>query len=30
MRALSFVFIWLGVAVFAYGAWKRTRAAAVA
>jgi len=30
MRALSFVFIWLGVAVFAYGAWKRTRAMAVA
>ncbi|OYX69900.1 MAG: permease [Caulobacter sp. 32-67-35] len=28
MRALSFVFIWLGVAVFAYGAWKRTRAVA--
>ena len=25
MRALSFVFIWAGVAVFAYGAWKRTR-----
>ena len=25
MRALSFVFIWLGVAVFAYGAWKRAR-----
>ncbi len=25
MRALSFAFIWLGVAVFAYGAWKRTR-----
>jgi len=30
MRALSFVFIWLGVAVFAYGAWKRTRAVATA
>ena len=30
MRALSFVFIWLGVAVFAYGAWKRTRAVAIA
>lgn len=29
MRALSFLFIWLGVAVFAYGAWKRTRAAAL-
>ncbi|PHY13689.1 protein RarD [Caulobacter sp. B11] len=28
MRALSFVFIWLGVAVFAYGAWKRTRSVA--
>ena len=28
MRALSFVFIWLGVAVFAYGAWKRTRTVA--
>jgi len=27
LRALSFVFIWLGVAVFAYGAWKRLRAA---
>jgi chloramphenicol-sensitive protein RarD len=25
MRALSFVFIWLGGAMFAYGAWKRTR-----
>jgi len=25
LRALSFVFIWLGVAVFAYGAWKKTR-----
>jgi len=25
LRALSFAFIWLGVAVFAYGAWKRTR-----
>ncbi len=30
MRALSFVFIWLGVAVFAYGAWKRTRGVAPA
>lgn len=28
MRALSFMFIWLGVAVFAYGAWKRARAVA--
>ncbi len=27
MRALSFVFIWLGVGVFVYGAWKRSRAA---
>ena len=27
LRALSFVFIWLGVAAFAYGAWKRTRTA---
>ena len=25
LRALSFLFIWLGVAAFAYGAWKRTR-----
>jgi len=25
LRALSFLFIWAGVAVFAYGAWKRTR-----
>ncbi len=25
LRALSFVFIWLGVATFAYGAWKKTR-----
>lgn len=30
MRALSFTFIWAGVAVFAYGAWKRTRRVAVA
>jgi chloramphenicol-sensitive protein RarD len=30
MRALSFVFIWAGVAVFAYGAWKRTRVVAPA
>jgi len=28
MRALSFGFIWAGVAVFAYGAWKRTRVVA--
>ncbi|MDP3852999.1 EamA family transporter RarD [Phenylobacterium sp.] len=26
LRALSFVFIWGGAAVFAYGAWRRTRA----
>ena len=25
MRALSFGFIWLGVGVFAFGAWRRTR-----
>jgi len=25
LRALSFLFIWLGVATFAYGAWRRTR-----
>lgn len=25
LRALSFVFIWAGVAAFAYGAWKRSR-----
>ncbi|MBO9707242.1 MAG: EamA family transporter RarD [Caulobacter sp.] len=30
MRAISFVFIWLGVAAFAYGAWKRTRMMAAA
>lgn len=30
LRALSFVFIWLGVATFAYGAWKKTRALAAA
>lgn len=30
MRALSFVFIWAGVAVFAHGAWKRARALAPA
>lgn len=30
LRALSFVFIWLGVATFAYGAWKRTRVLAAA
>lgn len=28
MRALSFGFIWAGVAVFAYGVWTRTRRAA--
>lgn len=26
LRAASFAFIWLGVAVFAYGAWRKTRA----
>jgi len=30
LRALSFVFIWLGVATFAYGAWKRTKVLAPA
>ncbi|CAN5570434.1 EamA family transporter RarD [soil metagenome] len=30
LRALSFAFIWAGVAVFAYGAWKRTRGVAAA
>jgi chloramphenicol-sensitive protein RarD len=30
LRALSFVFIWLGVATFAYGAWKKTRVLAPA
>ena len=30
LRALSFVFIWLGVATFAYGAWKKTRVLAAA
>ena len=30
LRALSFGFIWAGVAVFAYGAWKRTRVIAAA
>ncbi len=30
LRALSFVFIWLGVATFAYGAWKKTRVLATA
>jgi len=30
LRALSFLFIWAGVAVFAYGAWKRTRTVAQA
>ena len=30
LRALSFVFIWLGVATFAYGAWKKTRTLAPA
>jgi len=26
LRAVSFVFIWLGVALFAFGAWRKTRA----
>jgi len=30
LRAVSFVFIWLGVAAFAYGAWKKTRVLAPA
>lgn len=30
LRALSFLFIWLGVATFAYGAWKKTRVLAAA
>lgn len=30
LRALSFAFIWLGVATFAYGAWKKTRVLAAA
>ncbi|PTS91610.1 MULTISPECIES: EamA family transporter RarD [unclassified Caulobacter] len=30
LRALSFLFIWAGVVVFAYGAWKRTRTVAQA
>ena len=30
LRALSFVFIWLGVATFAYGAWRKTRQLATA
>jgi len=30
LRALSFVFIWLGVATFAYGAWRKTKALAPA
>ncbi len=30
LRAASFVFIWAGVAVFAAGAWRRTRALSVA
>jgi chloramphenicol-sensitive protein RarD len=28
LRAVSFAFIWLGAAVFAYGAWRKSRAAA--
>lgn len=30
LRALSFAFIWAGVAVFAFGAWRRTRVLSVA
>lgn len=30
MRAVAFSFIWLGVAVFAFGAWRRTRRLAIA
>ena len=30
LRALSFVFIWMGVATFAYGAWRRARALPIA
>ena len=30
MRALSFAFIWAGVAVFAWGAWRMSRRAVVA
>ena len=26
LRAISFVFIWTGAAVFTYGAWRRSRA----
>ncbi|WP_309089242.1 EamA family transporter RarD [Phenylobacterium sp.] len=29
LRAVSFVFIWIGAAVFAYGAWRRSRAPAI-
>lgn len=29
LRALSFVFIWVGAAVFAYGAWRRSRPPAI-
>jgi hypothetical protein len=29
MRALSFAFIWAGAGVFAYGAWRRLKAAGV-
>jgi chloramphenicol-sensitive protein RarD len=29
LRALSFVFIWLGAATFAYAAWRRSRAPAI-
>ena len=30
MRAVAFAFIWLGVGVFAFGAWRRTRRLAIA
>ncbi len=29
LRAISFVFIWIGAAIFAYGAWRRARRATV-
>lgn len=29
MKAVAFAFIWLGVAVFAFGAWRRTRRLAI-
>ena len=30
LRALAFGFIWIGAAVFAFGAWRRTRRLAIA